>query len=85
MESNLDVIGVDKKTVTGMPSRSHDFWYMHPWVSSDVLVQLAFHADAEERGLIENFTERGFRYWTFPPDYPNRIINVILKAEQKGG
>jgi len=83
VESSLDIIGVDDKTVTGMSPKSHDFWYRHPWISSDVLVQFLFHADPRKRGLVENYTENGLRYWTFPPDYPDRIINIILQAKKE--
>ena len=84
VESNLDIIGVDDKTVRDMPSKSHDFWYRHPWISSDVLVQFVFHADPQERGLVENHNENGLRYWTFPPEYPDRIINIIRQSKKEG-
>jgi len=83
IKSSLDIIGVDDKTVTGMSSKSHDFWYRHPWISSDVLVQFMFHPDPQKRGLVENHTENGLRYWTFPPDYPDRIINIIKQAKKE--
>ena len=83
VESSLDIIGVDDKTVTGMSQKSHDFWYRHPWISSDVLVQFMFHVDPRKRGLVENHNENGLRYWTFPPDYPDRIINIIKQAKKR--
>lgn len=83
VESGLDIIGVDEKTVIGLSSGAHDFWYAHPWISSDVLVQFIFHADPLKRGLVENYNEHGLRYWTFPPDYPDRIIGIILEAKKE--
>jgi esterase/lipase superfamily enzyme len=83
VDSGLDIIGVDEKTVIGLSSGAHDFWYAHPWISSDVLVQFIFHADPLKRGLVENYNEHGLRYWTFPPDYPNRIIGIILEAKKE--
>jgi hypothetical protein len=83
IESGFDIIGVDEKTVIGLSSGAHDFWYGHPWISSDVLVQFLFHADPLKRGLLENFNEHGLRYWTFPPDYPDRIIRIIHDAKEK--
>jgi esterase/lipase superfamily enzyme len=83
VESRLDIIGVDEKTVIGLSSGAHDFWYAHPWISSDVLVQFLFHADPLKRGLVENYNEHGLRYWTFPPDYPDRIIGIIHDAKEK--
>jgi len=85
VESGLDIIGVDEKTVIGLSSGAHDFWYAHPWISSDVLVQFIFHADPLKRGLVENYNEHGLRYWTFPADYPDRIIRIILEAKKEEG
>jgi len=83
VESGFDVIGVDEKTVIGLSSGAHDFWYAHPWISSDVLVQFIFHADPLKRGLVENYNEHGLRFWTFPPNYPDRIIGIILEAKKE--
>ena len=83
VHSGLDIIGVDEKTVIGLSSGAHDFWYGHPWISSDVLVQFLFHADPLKRGLVENYNEHGLRYWAFPPDYPDRIIGIILEAKKE--
>ena len=83
VHSGLDIIGVDEKTVIGLSSGAHDFWYGHPWISSDVLVQFLFHADPLKRGLVENYNEHGLRYWTFPPDYPDRNIGTILEAKKE--
>jgi len=80
MASGLTVIKVDAETVSGMGSRSHDFWYTHPWVSSDILTQLLFHKTPRERGLVETVQNNNLRYWTFPPDYPERIIDIISEA-----
>jgi esterase/lipase superfamily enzyme len=82
VESGFGVVAVDEKTVIGLPSRAHNFWYGHPWISSDVLVQFIFHAAPLKRGLVENYNEHGLRYWTFPPDYPDRIIGIILEAKK---
>jgi len=83
VKSGFDVIGVDEKTVIGLSSGAHDFWYAHPWISSDVLVQFIFHADPLKRGLVENYNEHGLRYWSFSPDYPDRIIGIILEAKKE--
>jgi hypothetical protein len=64
---------------------SHSFWYTHPWINSDVLVQFMFNAAPEQRGLVENFNEGGPRYWTFPPDYPERIIRILKEARGSEG
>ena len=73
---------VDNETVAGLAPGSHSFWYSHPWLSSDVLVQFMFNANPEQRGLVENTNEHGLRYWTFPPDYPERIIRILQDARE---
>jgi esterase/lipase superfamily enzyme len=77
----FDIIGVDEKTVAGLSSGAHNFWYAHPWISSDVLIQFLFHEEPDVRGLVENRDPAGLRYWTFPPDYPDRIIGIIRQAK----
>ena len=66
-----------------MGARSHDFWYSHPWVSSDVLVQFIFQSAPRERGLVERMNEDGLHYWRFPSDYPQRIIPIVERAAQE--
>jgi len=80
MEPALSIIGVSAGTVPGMSSRSHDFWYSHPWVSSDILTQFLFHKSPGTRGLTETASADGLHYWLFPPDYPDRIIDVVKQA-----
>lgn len=73
----LAIISISSNTVSGMSRRSHDFWYSHPWVSSDVLTQFIFHQPPHRRGLVEVTTDEGLRYWSFPQDYPERIIPIV--------
>ncbi len=78
----LTIIKVSTETVSGMRAASHDFWYAHPWVSSDVLTQFLFHNPPGERGLIESVQNNKLHYWTFPPDYPARIIDIIKQTTE---
>jgi hypothetical protein len=80
-EGRFDIIGVDAETVPGLAAGSHDFWYAHPWISSDVLIQFIFHADPASRGLVEHSEADRVRYWSFPPDYPERILGIIRNAK----
>ncbi len=82
MTSRLTIIKVNSETVSGMSSRSHDFWYTHPWVSSDLLTQFLFHKAPRERGLVEIVRQDNLHYWAFPPDYPQRIIDIIRAATE---
>lgn len=79
----LTVIKVSSETVSDMPTASHDFWYAHPWVSSDILIQFLFHKQPAERGLIETVNDNNIRYWSFTPDYPERIIDIISSKKNK--
>ena len=61
MEPGLSIIAVSAETVSGLSTRSHDFWYSHPWVSSDVLTQFIFQIHPRERGLMEIMTDDSLR------------------------
>jgi len=82
MKSKLTIIKVNPETVRGLMPRSHDFWYAHPWVSSDVLTQFLFHNGPGERGLTEVTREEGLRYWTFPSNYPEIIVDIVAQAKE---
>jgi hypothetical protein len=66
-----------------MEEGAHNFWYENAWVSSDVLVQFLFHAEPAVRGLEYNQGERGAVYWTFPGNYPERIITILREAKEQ--
>ena len=63
--------------MSGMRAVSHDFWYVHPWISSDILTLFLFHKRPADRGLVEAVKDNNIRYWTFTPDYQERIIDII--------
>ncbi|EHK67118.1 alpha/beta hydrolase [Achromobacter arsenitoxydans] len=70
---NFDMIRVDPRNIPDLHRRAHSFWFTNAWVSSDVLMQFLWHKPPAERGLQEAFTPQGMRFWTFPPDYEQRI------------
>jgi esterase/lipase superfamily enzyme len=72
----LDVLSVRAEDLPGLPADSHAFWYDHPWVSSDVLLKLRFHARPQARGLEPNRDESAVAFWTFPHDYAERLPAV---------
>lgn len=84
MGRSLTLLKVSSDTVSGMRRRAHDFWFSHPWVSSDVLTQFLFHKSPGERGLTASITDDGIRVWTFPPDYPEQIIDIVERHEIRG-
>jgi esterase/lipase superfamily enzyme len=73
----LDVLSIRAEDLPGLPADSHAFWYDHPWVSSDVLLKLRFHAPPPARGLNPNRNESELAFWTFPSDYPQRLPVVV--------
>jgi esterase/lipase superfamily enzyme len=72
----LDVLSIRPDELPGLPATSHAFWYDHPWVSSDILLKLRFHAPPRARGLDPNSTDIALAFWTFPTDYPQRLPAV---------
>jgi esterase/lipase superfamily enzyme len=70
---DLDVIQVSPETIPTLSRTSHTFWYDDPWVSSDVLVTLLFGLDPAARMLQAETTTNDTPYWTFTPDFPERM------------
>jgi esterase/lipase superfamily enzyme len=73
----LDVLSIRPEDLPGLPASSHSFWYDHPWVSSDILLKLLFHAPPPARGLSANKNDLDVSFWTFPPDYEQRLPGVV--------
>jgi esterase/lipase superfamily enzyme len=76
----FDLVDVNPDAIPGLSRRSHAFWYEHPWVSSDVIALLLFDAAPARRGLEERTGEQGARFWTFPPDFDQRIARLFAQA-----
>ena len=74
---NFVVIGIDPTTIPGMSKGSHDYWYQSPWVSTDALLDLNFHASPENRGLVYIEGEKKARIWYFPADYETRVDEAL--------
>ena len=73
----FDLIDVDPNAIPKLPPRSHAFWYEDPWVSSDLLGLLLLNADPQRRGLVAQTGAFGSRYWVFPPDFYDRVVNLF--------
>ena len=81
--TSFDILDVGDSPIPGLGS-AHDFWYHNPWVSTDVLIQLLYHARPALRGLEEQPLEGGGQVWHFPPDYPARAVAAVEHLEQIG-
>lgn len=82
-KANFTAIYIDPNTIPGIAKGSHDYWYQSPWVSTDALLDLNFHALPEDRGLISVQTGKGARIWYFPADYETRIDQALDKLSAK--
>lgn len=76
----FDLIKVDPNAIPKLPQRSHAFWYEDPWVSSDLLGLLLLNAEPPRRGLDGQTAMGGARYWTFPPDFYDRVVRLFKPA-----
>ncbi|AXI46259.1 hypothetical protein C1J03_09615 [Sulfitobacter sp. SK012] len=54
----------------------HSFFRTSPWASSDIFMSLLTRFTAQERGLVRS---EGKSVWTFPPDYPQRLVSITAK------
>jgi hypothetical protein len=50
-------------------------------VSSDVIALFLLNAGPAQRGLEARTGERGSRFWTFPPDFYQRIALLFAQAK----
>lgn len=84
-ELGLEIVQVRGQDLPGMSHRSHGFWYMDPWVSSDVILKLLFGTDAAARGLVTVDGPDGLSIWRFPPDYDARLPGVLREVVTASG
>jgi esterase/lipase superfamily enzyme len=79
-ELGFDAIKVDPNAIPALARRSHAFWYEDPWVSADLLGVFLLNAGPQQRGLDMQITTSGGRYWTFPPDFYDRVVRLFAPA-----
>lgn len=72
-KENFVVIDIDPTTIPGISKGSHDYWYQSPWVSTDALLDLNFHALPQKRGLLSRKGKKEGQVWYFPADYEERV------------
>jgi esterase/lipase superfamily enzyme len=69
----IDILQIRPENMPDLSATSHTFWYDDPWVSNDLLLTLLLHLGPAERRLEEGTSTSGATYWTFSPDYPQRM------------
>lgn len=79
-ELGFDLLKVDPNAIPQLPQNSHAFWYEDPWVSSDLLGLLLLNAAPQQRGLEPANTAKGTLYWTFPPDFSERVQRLFVRG-----
>jgi esterase/lipase superfamily enzyme len=77
----FDLIRVNPYDIPKLPETSHAFWYEDPWVSSDLLGLLLLNAEPQRRGLAAQSGNSGARYWTFPPDFDQRVKQLFTPGK----
>jgi len=78
---HLNVISIFKSSIPGSAG-AHDVWYNNPWVSSDVIAQLISHLPPARRGLVEDKTENGLKYWYYPKNYPEKLAKALKQYHE---
>ena len=56
--------------------QGHSYFYLSPWVSSDITLFLLTGLPPERRGLAYR---QDAAYWTFPEDYPDRLDSLLRR------
>lgn len=79
-DGKLDVIYIDTDAIPNISTGSHGYWYENSWVSADALVLLNSDLRPEDRGLVRVVDDEGAEVWHFPPDYAERVEEVIRKG-----
>lgn len=74
----FDLLKVDPNAIPKLPLTSHTFWYDDPWVSGDLLGLMLHNAAPPLRGLEAASTDDGMMYWTFPPDFDQRVLRLFV-------
>ena len=79
--NQLDAIDMQySPTKRPLNFRAHGHWYTNEWVSSDVILQLLFHARPEDRGLKRKPEKQSYY---FPADYPETLKELIKAARSE--
>ncbi|MEM1352322.1 MAG: alpha/beta hydrolase [Pseudomonadota bacterium] len=82
IESRLRATGdlnlIDVSAAEGSSfGNGHSYFRSSPWASSDMFVSLIYDLDAQTRGLMRL---NDSAVWTFPPDYPDRIVDAVRSS-----
>jgi esterase/lipase superfamily enzyme len=77
LQDQISFINVSPAEGAGI-GNGHGYFRSSPWVSSDVLMTLAYGLTPEQRGLVE---QDDLPIFTFPPDYITRLWAAIETAD----
>ncbi|HSC69162.1 MAG TPA: alpha/beta hydrolase [Cellvibrio sp.] len=80
--TNVEIIDVSLgKSTRGFDITGHRYWYLHPWISSDIIFLLRTDLPASRRGLSPAEIAG---VWYLAADYPQKVTTAVdreLKAQ----
>ncbi len=77
--TNLQIIDVSHgQDIRGFDITGHHYWYRHPWVSSDIVLNLRTNLHPSKRGLKRIGADS--KVWYLPHDYPQRVRKATKHA-----
>jgi hypothetical protein len=82
-DDGLEVLQIHPDAMPDLPASSHTFWYDDPWVSNDVMLTMMLSLPVTARGLEPGVSPAGAPYWTFPPDYPERVRAALVALAER--
>ena len=75
----LEVVDVSLAAADrGFDIVGHNYWFDHPWASSDVLLSIRTRLSPADRGLEQGKVPV---LWYLPPDYPQRLRKLLRETE----
>jgi hypothetical protein len=82
-DDGLEVLQIHPGAMPDLAASSHTFWYDDPWVSNDVMLTMMLSLPIEARGLEPGVSPSGAPYWTFPPDYAERVRAALVALAER--
>ena len=77
LQTNPALQFVDVSEAAGSTTgNGHSYFRKSPWVSSDLIMLLAYDIGASDRGLEKDESQP---FWKFPPDFIERLREVLVR------
>lgn len=79
----LDIIEIDPDVIPGIDPGAHNYWYNHPWVSTDAIILLNAHFRPADRVLVSSGEENRAQLWSFPANYDQAVKITLAKLRDE--